>query len=134
MEDHELTLTDIKLHAKNFKTRIGKDDAWVRYIAVVIPDGQEVRMAEEGWKVRKATAKNDVIVPFFRVYIPIDFDLSKIILNGKPLSREDGLKDFDNLEVLTGTMKLYGRYWEETNSKKTGIKAFLAGLDVVTKP
>lgn len=135
MEDHELTLTDITLHAQNFKGRAEKDNILgSRHIAVVIPDGQEVRMAAEGWTVRHATAKNDVIVPFFRVYFPTGFDVSKITLNGTPLSPAEDLSAFDNLELLTGTLKIYGRPWTETKSKRTGIKAFLSELNVVTKP
>jgi hypothetical protein len=143
-QDLKVTLDDITIHAKNFKGRAEKDNAaGTRYIAVVIPDGQEDRFVEEGWKVRHATAKSGKDVPYIRVYFPHGFDVANIKLNGKSISSDDGLTELDSLELLTGTLNIYGRYWEvfahprkseNPEPSRKGIKAYLLSLDVITKP
>jgi hypothetical protein len=130
----EVTLEHIRLHAFNFKGRAETDNAaGTRYVAVVIADDQVEKFFDEGWKIRHAVTKSQKVIPYLRVYFPAGFDIADIKLNDEALNPEMEMIEFDNVELLTGSMTIMGRRWMIPSANKSGIKAYLKSMDVKVK-
>jgi len=122
------TITDATLMFRDFRGLGSKYiPRGIRSFAMVLDLEQALSLPDEGWIVKYPRVSEAGHLPTLRVWLPKDFDIRNISLNGEPFYAGDDLSVLDLSEKLTGTVSITGQPWNVRG--QYGVKNHLVSLD-----